>query len=147
MRFDEIKFRLSVSKKATMTLWNVPVDLLPVKVKLHEPWNFSWKHSYWCTEVRMIIQKCFHCNVYCCLVTLVFCWIFLEGLYTSLNVKAAKGQLYSEWIYDVIVSPKMPTKNFKDFFPGSLLKGRAEILKIFGWYCGRNDDLINSFWI
>ena len=58
-----------------------------------------------------------------------------------------KGQLNSEWIYDVIVSPKMPTKNFKDFCPGSLLEGRAEILKIFGWHFGRNDDLINSFWI
>ena len=29
----------------------------------------------------------------------------------------SKGQLNSEWIYEVIVSPKMPTKNFKDFCP------------------------------
>ena len=57
-----------------------------------------------------------------------------------------KGQLTTEWIYEVIVSPKMPTKNFKDFCPGSLLEGRAEILAIFGWHFGRNDDLINSFW-
>ena len=28
-----------------------------------------------------------------------------------------KGQLNSEWIYVVIVSPKMPTKNYKDFCP------------------------------
>ena len=28
-----------------------------------------------------------------------------------------KGQLNSEWIYEVIVSPKMPIKNFKDFCP------------------------------
>ena len=35
--------------------------------------------------------------------------------------KYAKGQLNSEWIYEIIVSPKMPTKNFKDFCPGSLL--------------------------
>ena len=48
-------------------------------------------------------------------------------------------------MYDVIISPKMPTKNFKDFCPGSLLEGEAEILKIFGWHFGRNDDLINSF--
>ena len=27
------------------------------------------------------------------------------------------------------------------------LFGRAEILVIFGWHFGRNDDLINSFWI
>jgi hypothetical protein len=39
----------------------------------------------------------------------------------------------------------MPTQNFKDFCPGSLLEGRAEILKILGWHFGRNDDLINSF--
>ena len=32
----------------------------------------------------------------------------------------AKGQFNSEWIYEVIVSPKMPTKNLKDFCPGSL---------------------------
>jgi hypothetical protein len=28
-----------------------------------------------------------------------------------------KGQLNSERIYEVIVSPKMPTKNFLDFCP------------------------------
>ena len=28
-----------------------------------------------------------------------------------------KGQLNSEWIYDVIISPKMPTKKFPDFCP------------------------------
>jgi hypothetical protein len=27
----------------------------------------------------------------------------------------------------VIVSPKIPTKNNRDFYPGSLLVGRAEI--------------------
>ena len=58
-----------------------------------------------------------------------------------------KGQLNSEWIDEVIVSPKMPTKNYQVFCPGSLLEGRAEILVIFDWHFGRNDDLINSFWI
>ena len=29
----------------------------------------------------------------------------------------AKGQWNSEWIYEVIVSPKKPTKNYKDFCP------------------------------
>ena len=28
-----------------------------------------------------------------------------------------KGQLNSEWIYEVIVSPKMQTENYKDFCP------------------------------
>ena len=39
----------------------------------------------------------------------------------------AKGHLNSEWIYEVIVCPKIPTKNYRDFCPGSLLEGRAEI--------------------
>ena len=29
----------------------------------------------------------------------------------------AKGQLNSEWIYEVIISPKMQTKNYKDCCP------------------------------
>ena len=37
------------------------------------------------------------------------------------NYVVHKGQLNSEWIYEVIISPKMPTKNLKDFCPGSLL--------------------------
>ena len=59
----------------------------------------------------------------------------------------AKGQLNSEWIDEVIVSPKMPTKNYQDFCPGSLLEGKAEILQIFGSHFGRNGYLFNSFWI
>ena len=55
---------------------------------------------------------------------------------------ATKGQLNTEWIYEVIVSPKMSTENSENFCPGGLLEGRAEILQIFGWHFGRNDDLI-----
>ena len=67
---------------------------------------------------------------------------------TMLNFpEICKGQLNSEWIYEVIVSLKMPTKNCQDFCPGSFLEGRAKISVIFGWHFGRNDDLINSFWI
>ena len=33
---------------------------------------------------------------------------------------SAKGQLNSEWIFELIVSPKMPTKYYQDFCPGSL---------------------------
>jgi hypothetical protein len=35
-------------------------------------------------------------------------------------------------IYEVIISPKRPTKNLKHFCHGSLLEGRAEILQILG---------------
>ena len=78
-----------------------------------------------------------------------------------------KGQLNSERIYEVIVSPKILTK--KDFcltktnkdrstFLGDFLVslgsffgyepclfGRVEILVILGLHFGRTDDLINSF--
>ena len=30
-----------------------------------------------------------------------------------------KGQLNSKWIYEVIICPKIPTKNYRDFCPGS----------------------------
>jgi hypothetical protein len=59
----------------------------------------------------------------------------------------AKGQLNSERLYEVIISSKIPTKNYWDFCPGSLLEGRTKISVIFGWDFGRNDDLINSFWV
>ena len=53
-----------------------------------------------------------------------------------------KGPLNSELIYEVIVSSKMPTKNYRDFCPESLLEGRAETSVILGWHFGRNNDLI-----
>ena len=37
-----------------------------------------------------------------------------KGWYGCLD---AKGQLNSEWIYEVIISPKIHTKNYRDFFP------------------------------
>ena len=48
---------------------------------------------------------------------------------TLLTLEAFKGQLNSEWIYEVIVSPKMPTKHYQDFCPESLLEGRTETFK------------------
>ena len=54
-----------------------------------------------------------------------------------------KGQLFSEWIYVVIVSSKIWMKNFKDIYPEVY---RAEILTVFCSYFGRNDNFINSFW-
>ena len=44
-----------------------------------------------------------------------------------------KGQLNSEWIYEVIVSPKMPTKNYKDFCPTKQTRIVALFLVIFWW--------------
>ena len=84
------------------------------------------------------------------------------------GAEEAKGQLDSEGLYEAIVSPKMQTKNYKNFcrtiqtrivalFWGDFLVSigsffgydpclfcRAEILVILGLYFGRNDDLINS---
>ena len=83
------------------------------------------------------------------------------------NKRSIKGQLNSEWIYEVNISPKMQTKFFKDFCPTKQTKivalffgdflvivgtvfgydpclfGGAEILVILGLHFGRNDDLIN----
>ena len=36
------------------------------------------------------------------------------------TLNQGKGRWNSEWIDEVIVSPKMPTKNLKNFCPGSL---------------------------
>ena len=61
---------------------------------------------------------------------------FLKNLDTNLAFSLMfpiKGQLNSEWIYEVIVSPKTPTENYRDFCPVSLLEGRAEISVSFGW--------------
>ena len=61
----------------------------------------------------------------CCLVE-----IFFYTWYSKWNRTDdfAKGQLNSEWIYEIIISPKMPKKKYKDICSGSLLEGRAEIL-------------------
>ena len=68
-------------------------------------------------------------------------------------------------MYEVIVSPKMQTKNYKDFCPtkqtrivalcsgecrqffgyNPCLCGREKILVILGLHFGKNEDLINSF--
>ena len=53
----------------------------------------------------------------------------------------AKGQLNSEGIYGNIVSPKILTKNYRDFSPGSLLEDRAKIFVIFVGILG---EMMNS---
>ena len=63
---------------------------------------------------------------------------FFKEIFPIITTLFGKGQLNSECIYEVIVSPKMPTKNFKDFCP-------TNKLKIFGWHFGKNDDIINTF--
>ena len=42
---------------------------------------------------------------------------FLQSLSQCKIFPLSKGQLNSEWIYEVIVSPKMPNKKFPDFCP------------------------------
>ena len=44
-----------------------------------------------------------------------------------------KGQLNSEWIYEVAFSPKMPTKIFPDFCPTKETRIVALFLVIFWW--------------
>ena len=54
---------------------------------------------------------------------------------SSLQVRCAssKGQLHSEWIYEVIVSPKMQIKYYKDFCPTKQTRIVALFLAIFWW--------------
>ena len=41
----------------------------------------------------------------------------IEKMPICINIAAIKGQLNSEWIYEVIVSTKMSKKMFPDFCP------------------------------
>ena len=50
-----------------------------------------------------------------------------------ISVEAAKGQLNSEWIYEIIVSPKMQTKIYKDFCLTKKNEDRSTFLVIFLW--------------
>ena len=54
-------------------------------------------------------------------------WWFRKPCITEI-IAGTKGQLNSEWIYEVIVSPKMPTKNFPDFCPSK----QTRIVDFFG---------------
>ena len=113
--------------------------------------QFSPKHKTW-NKRKMLQAHCckyfLECNwargsgsimttghVYFCICKYhLFVLVHTYGMFHNSICDArvfTKGQLSSEWIYEVIVSPKMPTQNLKDFCPGSLLEGRAEILGIF----------------
>ena len=63
-------------------------------------------HAYnvrWVVEFEVLIRKLWHGSNF----------FLQEGFHWNLF----KGQLNSEWIYEVILSPKTPTKNLKDFCP------------------------------
>ena len=53
-----------------------------------------------------------------------------------------KGQLISKCPSGVIVSTKIPTEKFDKFCP---THSRAEFVKFFRWYFGRNDETIRTF--
>ena len=46
----------------------------------------------------------------------------------TVDLTLCKGQLNSEWIYEVIVYPKMPTKIFPDFCPERVGQKSGKIL-------------------
>ena len=67
---------------------------------------------------------------------------FQLSIDTHSNLRiCGKGQLISEWIYEVISQNTKET--LSRFLPCVV---RAEILTIFCSYFGRNDDFINLFW-
>ena len=43
------------------------------------------------------------------------------GLFSLQATAVPKGQIKSEWIYEIINYPKNDTKNLKDFFPMYIL--------------------------
>jgi hypothetical protein len=51
-----------------------------------------------------------------------------------------KGQLISKCLFGVIVLTNIPTKNLTISALAHNLGARAEIVKFFRWYFGRNDD-------
>ena len=51
-----------------------------------------------------------------------------------------KGQLNSEWIYEVIISPKMPTKHLKDPYPLINFQGQ----KSFKFFVGILVEMMTS---
>ena len=57
--------------------------------------------------------------------------VFFEAFVPGKH-QLAKGQLNSEWIYEVIVSPKMPTKDFPDFCPTK----QTKIVALLGGFFG-----------
>ena len=61
---------------------------------------------------------------------------------STIDLTVTKGQQISQWIFKVIVSPKIWTKKLSGFLPCVV---RAEVLTIFCSYFGRNDDFMNSF--
>ena len=60
-------------------------------------------------------------------------WIMILIKYLSTSSEVVKGQLNPEWIYEVIVSPKMQTKNYKDFCHTKQTRIVALFLVIFWW--------------
>ena len=68
-----------------------------------------------------------------------FAWQF-KFLYQIQNhlwsFKTWEGQWNSEWIYEVIISPKIPTKYYRDFCRGSLLEANLVTITLL-WQCLR----------
>ena len=58
------------------------------------------------------------------------------------KLQSIKGQLISKCPFVLIVSTKIPTEKFDKFCPRM---GRAEFVKFFRWYFGRNDETKRIF--
>ena len=67
----------------------------------------------------------------------------------SKSLDSPKGQLNSEWIYEVIISPKMKIKNYKDFCPTIQTSIVALFLVISWWFFGecRQFFLLRSLFV
>ena len=116
-----------------------------------------------------ILDWFFCINALSILISCVVSSLFME--YESSDLSTSKGQWNSEWIYEVICLSQNANLKLQGFLSyqtnkdcsqkmtyshqkitrkkcyDPCLYGSAEILVIFGLHFGRNDDLINSFWI
>ena len=127
-----LKWTIKNSKMNELRSWHLKSEKQTEVPSYFVDW---WNAKSWSRRVRMkkgFLQCCF---AFMAWLFLFFFQINVEGTnkrksLDSLDYKKiskAKGLLNSEWDHR--------------------FTSRAEILQIFGWHFGRNEDLMNSFWI
>ena len=67
-------------------------------------------------------------------------WNLLFAVIFGVKNDGCKGQLSSEWIHEVIASPKMQTENYKNFCPTK----QTRIVALFWWFFG---ECRHFFWL
>ena len=71
----------------------------------------------------------------------------IKELRTAFKTLISKGQIKSEWIYEIINFQKMTRKIWRISALRVFIVHRAEILQIFWVIFWKIDDFINPFWL